>query len=401
MSLTKASYSMINGAPLNVLDFGAVSGTDCTAAITAAITAGAALTSDGRAVRIHIPGGIYIISSTITVPNNIKIDGDGSLATIISSSVAGAAFKFDSSSNSGLTGMRIQFNSFTGNERAINILTSDGATPCLRNVFDDIEIASTLTSGQKGLVLTVSGTGIISEGQFSNFKFLDIDQPIFNFGGEGNRFLGFNISRFGVSVARSAIDCTGFVNYYEGRVAGTCFAGSVAYHEGGSRNIADIFSDITPTNGALNVTGNNNIVRLNRAEGAGIIGTYSSNTTVVDGQFTIANRTVTQGITPSASNFTLSGFGSTATVTLINGHDQRVLFTVNSSGTGQTANPTCTYLFAEGAWPVTYPLPQATRAGGNQLSVATVANSGSTAGWQITFVGTPVAGESYAFLVAC
>jgi polygalacturonase len=39
MSLTKATYSMIEGAPLNVLDFGAIqnNSTDNTAAVQAAI----------------------------------------------------------------------------------------------------------------------------------------------------------------------------------------------------------------------------------------------------------------------------------------------------------------------------------------------------------------------------
>ena len=391
---------MINGAPLNVLDFGAVSGADCTAAIDAAIAAAVVLTADGRAVRIHMPGGNYIVSSKISVPNNIKIDGDGSLATIITSTVAGAAFEFDSSSNSGLTGMRIQFSVFTGAELAINIQTSDGVTACLRNVFDDIEIASTLTSGQKGLSLVVSGVGIISEGQFSNFNFINIDQPLFNFGGEGNRFPGFNVSRFGISAPRSAIDCTGFVNYYQGRVAGACFAGSVAYHENGSRNIADIFTDITVTNGALNVTGAFNIVRLQRAEGAGIVGTVSASTMLNDGSY-VSGRVVYGGSAAVAGRFILTGFGSTATVTTITGTDQRVSFVINSFGIGQTPNPTCEYFFADSEWPVNPPLPLVCKTGGNQLTVPVLVNKGSDAGWVLTFIGTPVNGEGYAFTVAC
>jgi hypothetical protein len=41
MSLTKVSYSMIAGASANILDFGAVSGSDSTTAIQAAINSGA------------------------------------------------------------------------------------------------------------------------------------------------------------------------------------------------------------------------------------------------------------------------------------------------------------------------------------------------------------------------
>ena len=56
MSLTKASYSMITGAPANVLDFGAVGNgtTDDTAAIQAALAASS---------HVIVPIGLYLISS--------------------------------------------------------------------------------------------------------------------------------------------------------------------------------------------------------------------------------------------------------------------------------------------------------------------------------------------------
>ena len=72
MSLTKVSYSMISGAPSNVLDFGAVGDgvTDDTAAVQAALT---------LAGNVYIPGGTYILNpltlysnTTITLsPNTI------------------------------------------------------------------------------------------------------------------------------------------------------------------------------------------------------------------------------------------------------------------------------------------------------------------------------------------
>lgn len=67
MSLTKATYSMINGAPINVLDFGAVGDgvTDDTAAITSAI---AACQTDFAT--LYFPAGNYKITSTITLSGN-------------------------------------------------------------------------------------------------------------------------------------------------------------------------------------------------------------------------------------------------------------------------------------------------------------------------------------------
>lgn len=80
MSLTKVTYSMINGAPFNVLDFGAVGDgiADDTAAIQAAVDA-----ADGDYV--FLPNGTYRItdsitrltSTTETFINGMKLVGEG------------------------------------------------------------------------------------------------------------------------------------------------------------------------------------------------------------------------------------------------------------------------------------------------------------------------------------
>lgn len=91
MSLTKATYSMINGAPANILDFGdnAVPGTtDMSPALTAALATGKS---------VFIPAGIYKLASTVNLtglegqivfgegPTNTYIytptDGDAAFAT--------------------------------------------------------------------------------------------------------------------------------------------------------------------------------------------------------------------------------------------------------------------------------------------------------------------------------
>lgn len=74
MSLTKASYSMISGAPYNVLDFGAdpTGSADSTAAFQAAIGG----YSNKR--RIEIPTGTYKISNTLALGINKSFVGNGS-----------------------------------------------------------------------------------------------------------------------------------------------------------------------------------------------------------------------------------------------------------------------------------------------------------------------------------
>lgn len=74
MSLTKVTYSLIAGAPINVLDYGALGDgtTDASTAINAAL---AAAPDYGTVV---FPSGTYIIDATITIPkNNLTLDGQG------------------------------------------------------------------------------------------------------------------------------------------------------------------------------------------------------------------------------------------------------------------------------------------------------------------------------------
>lgn len=86
MSLTKASFSMINGALINVLDYGAVgdwngsTGTDNTAAIQAAINAANAY-SDGATV--FFPPGNYRVTNTIDLfADRTGLLGNGAVITL-------------------------------------------------------------------------------------------------------------------------------------------------------------------------------------------------------------------------------------------------------------------------------------------------------------------------------
>lgn len=76
MSLTKATFSMIDGACANVLDFGAVGDgiTDDTAAIQAAIAASNS---------IYFPAGTYLITAALVIPNGKVLRGESRISTVI------------------------------------------------------------------------------------------------------------------------------------------------------------------------------------------------------------------------------------------------------------------------------------------------------------------------------
>lgn len=80
MSLTKVSFSMIEGASFNVLDYGAdpTGSADSTAAIIAALAAG------GSNCAIYLPTGTYKVTSEILISyDRVHIYGDGAYATTI------------------------------------------------------------------------------------------------------------------------------------------------------------------------------------------------------------------------------------------------------------------------------------------------------------------------------
>jgi len=76
MSLTKVSYSMIDSAPVSVLDFGAVGdgSTDDGPAVQLAINA---VASAGRGTIVFPPGKSYFLDTQINVCDNLVVMGYG------------------------------------------------------------------------------------------------------------------------------------------------------------------------------------------------------------------------------------------------------------------------------------------------------------------------------------
>lgn len=76
MALTKASFSMIANAPINLLDYGAVGNgiVDDTVTIQAAVTAARAQGGESR--KLYWPRGTYLITNTIVLGTNQYIEFD-------------------------------------------------------------------------------------------------------------------------------------------------------------------------------------------------------------------------------------------------------------------------------------------------------------------------------------
>lgn len=98
-----------------------------------------------------------------------------------------------------------------------------------------------------------------------------------------------------------------------------------------------------------------------------------------------------------AGDYALSaGFGSTASVAVTTGsNDRRGRITITSAGTGQGASPTCTLTFKEGAFEVA-PFAMVKRSSLGSQPTIEVSWTTTTTTLVMTFVGTPVAAETYA-----
>lgn len=98
MALTKATYSMISGAVVNVLDYGA----DPTAATDSKTAFQAAVTAAGNGT-VFVPNGNYKINTTVTLTSGITIQGAGQVAVNI---VSPAGITMFSLASSGATELR-------------------------------------------------------------------------------------------------------------------------------------------------------------------------------------------------------------------------------------------------------------------------------------------------------
>jgi len=178
----------------------------------------------------------------------------------------------------------------------------------------------------------------------------------------------FTTSSQGVA---SFIDCTFF------QAVGPSPAATVILTVGGANTVVTKFNNLSPARSPTLVTGTANWIDIG---GFGVVQ---------------AKRLTAHSGTPLvAGNFTLTGWGSTATITLLAGTDQAWTMLITCQGSGITGQPTITLVFHDGTWTV-QPICISKIQGGTgslntPLTDAPVATQNI-----ITFQGTPVSGLTY------
>jgi parallel beta-helix repeat protein len=160
MSLTKVSYSMIQGAEVNVLDFGAVGDgvANDTAAIQAAITSMAV--TGGNLV---FPDGNYKITSTVTLSSNVNYIAQGN--AIITLAVTEIGLQIPNA------GTRITINGFTISGVSSRAISSTIGGTCSRITIINNTISGATLAGAgytSGVFLTNASDCVIENNSFSN-----------------------------------------------------------------------------------------------------------------------------------------------------------------------------------------------------------------------------------------
>ena len=192
MSLTKVTNSMIQGAVINVLDYGAianatwnsgtgvVTGTDNTASFTAAIAA--AVTK--KVGVVYVPSGTYYLSAKITIPASVALRGDGSMKhgyfysgefiagtiLLINGTAAQDCIQFvENTTFSGLADMSI----FNTNDNAIRSVVS--VVGVLYPQLSRLTIGSLKAISGAGLYLSNSASGLGFQTLWGEFANLSVD----------------------------------------------------------------------------------------------------------------------------------------------------------------------------------------------------------------------------------
>jgi hypothetical protein len=261
MSLTKVSYSMITGAPVNVKDYGATGDgtTNDTTAIQAAITAA----GDGTC---YFPAGDYKVTSTLTVICSTVFDAD---ANIVPSSMAASAVVFDIISRTvhdgvniigtasvdpanGTIGIRVRGTTISASRTQLN---NCFATRCKYGIVistfsvmvnncktsantTNISLYSSATNQEINDINIIGGN---HSGPVGSYSIIVSDQ---DFPNSGAQYEGVRLLMQGFAVDGGSIKINNFNTvkidsiYFEGTTTGNCIELGTAANDGDVANVS-------------------------------------------------------------------------------------------------------------------------------------------------------------------
>jgi hypothetical protein len=291
MSLTKATYSMIEGAPVNVLDYGAVGDgiADDRAAILAAIAAGA-----GGVVVFPKPSNFYRIGSSLgNIPVNTTLQGPGRYTPCIKRGFNGGYManfldgvgcqEMTWDGNGGTnTGGIIDVPVLNGNQSVSNcrFINATGGTP--------IHFTATGAngSGSRSLWLNVDAWRLDGAAGSNNYAVVHDNPGVI--GGSPINFIGFNSAGyssfdFGACndfyvTSSTVFDCNFTDNTRGVHVAAGRWAGASGYTLKGSGDFtgAAVGSLVTfAPNCAYHFTGEMNAGYVDNSGASGAVGIYN------------------------------------------------------------------------------------------------------------------------------
>ena len=221
MSLTKASYSMITGTPVNVLDYGA----DPTGIATSSSAFNAAIAAGNN---IYIPQGTYSITSTLTVGAGKRIFGAGknTILNLANVSLIDTTFAFrlndvnialsTSPYPSTHTATVIKLNGNTGGAYQMNNIDLSGVT-IEGSLANCVAIHFKMTNGSYMAYNNMHDIAVTAEGVQQACILLEVD----NSGSyiQGNTFGNLNLICGGVRYIYNGVanDTTLMIgNYFDG-----------------------------------------------------------------------------------------------------------------------------------------------------------------------------------------
>lgn len=251
MALTKASYSMISGAPYNVKDYGAKgdNATDDTAAINAAISA--ANTAGGGVV--YVPQGTYLVggyvysgvvgAAAIVLRDNVHLVIDGTIKAKNSAYGGGAFYGVIRSLDTGLSNASISGVGTVDGNKANQVASNQCSNiylTCLFNVVVD-GIYSVNANGMGIQLVPPASLPSPPVGGATTHTACAVQNCFVN-----------NVTNIGIQVSHGL-----YCNISENRIT-TC-----------TNNCIDIYGDngtVSPDNGIMSINGN--------TVGGGLVGVF-------------------------------------------------------------------------------------------------------------------------------